>query len=336
MSRRTQSGLYHGCSMSMNFFKRRSLVSYVPAPAFQQVDDGAAGALVEVAGGLVGQEEPGLADQRPGERVEWEVTDGTILVFDPRGDNEEAVLVKSYIWVNPSDPNEKERKLYAHFMRSHGSGAPVICHGNPGPMERYNPRTDTDVVPYFQHRDIVHPIFRVLDQTSDDVGADARLQDEREIGGHESHFSLGAQWAWGKNVNRQYANSGGQKGALAKDQNDFASTLAVYAEGRQILADELGMRPLAAHCHHGLGILYAKIGQREQAQAVDDFIAAQFGRGFGVVGPDFFAGKNQVNRPAGGGCVRADQHVNARHMPVAEAEGLGGGSDARDVLAADD
>ena len=25
------------------------------------------------------------------------------------------------------------------------------------------------------------------------------------------------------------------------------------------------MRPLQAHCHHGLGTLYAKIGQREQA-----------------------------------------------------------------------
>jgi class 3 adenylate cyclase/tetratricopeptide (TPR) repeat protein len=33
------------------------------------------------------------------------------------------------------------------------------------------------------------------------------------------------------------------------------------------LADELGMRPLVAHCHHGLGTLYAKIGRREQARA---------------------------------------------------------------------
>jgi tetratricopeptide (TPR) repeat protein len=33
------------------------------------------------------------------------------------------------------------------------------------------------------------------------------------------------------------------------------------------LADELGMRPLQAHCHRGLGTLYARIGRREQAQA---------------------------------------------------------------------
>ncbi|HSF30861.1 MAG TPA: adenylate/guanylate cyclase domain-containing protein [Candidatus Tectomicrobia bacterium] len=32
------------------------------------------------------------------------------------------------------------------------------------------------------------------------------------------------------------------------------------------LADELGMRPLQAHCHFGLGSLYAKIGRREQAR----------------------------------------------------------------------
>jgi tetratricopeptide (TPR) repeat protein len=32
------------------------------------------------------------------------------------------------------------------------------------------------------------------------------------------------------------------------------------------LADELGMRPLQAHCHHGLGTLYIKTGQREQAR----------------------------------------------------------------------
>jgi hypothetical protein len=33
------------------------------------------------------------------------------------------------------------------------------------------------------------------------------------------------------------------------------------------LADELGMRPLVAHCHLGLGTLYAKIGRREQAHS---------------------------------------------------------------------
>src|SRR5262249_1253044 len=32
------------------------------------------------------------------------------------------------------------------------------------------------------------------------------------------------------------------------------------------LTEELGMRPLQAHCHRGLGTLYAMTGQREQAR----------------------------------------------------------------------
>src|SRR4029453_1422910 len=32
------------------------------------------------------------------------------------------------------------------------------------------------------------------------------------------------------------------------------------------LAEELGMRPLVAHCHLGLGKLYWRTGRREQAQ----------------------------------------------------------------------
>ena len=32
------------------------------------------------------------------------------------------------------------------------------------------------------------------------------------------------------------------------------------------LANELGMRPLQAHCHRGLGTLYATTGQQEQAR----------------------------------------------------------------------
>jgi tetratricopeptide (TPR) repeat protein len=33
------------------------------------------------------------------------------------------------------------------------------------------------------------------------------------------------------------------------------------------LAEALGMRPLVAHCHHGLGTLYMKVGRPEQARA---------------------------------------------------------------------
>jgi tetratricopeptide (TPR) repeat protein len=33
------------------------------------------------------------------------------------------------------------------------------------------------------------------------------------------------------------------------------------------LAEDLGMRPLQAHCHLGLGTFYARTGQRQQAHA---------------------------------------------------------------------
>jgi tetratricopeptide (TPR) repeat protein len=40
----------------------------------------------------------------------------------------------------------------------------------------------------------------------------------------------------------------------------------VYYQEALALADELSMRPLLAHCHRGLGTLYATTGQREQAR----------------------------------------------------------------------
>jgi tetratricopeptide (TPR) repeat protein len=39
-----------------------------------------------------------------------------------------------------------------------------------------------------------------------------------------------------------------------------------YFQQALALAEELGLRPLQAHCHGGLGTFYAKIGRREQAR----------------------------------------------------------------------
>ena len=44
-----------------------------------------------------------------------------------------------------------------------------------------------------------------------------------------------------------------------------ASAISYYQQALT-LADELGLRPLQAHCHRGLGTLYATGGQREQAR----------------------------------------------------------------------
>jgi tetratricopeptide (TPR) repeat protein len=50
------------------------------------------------------------------------------------------------------------------------------------------------------------------------------------------------------------------------DPLDVAQAEAHYQQAL-VLAEELGMRPLVAHCHHGLGRLYHQTGREEKARA---------------------------------------------------------------------
>src|SRR4029453_10420856 len=54
--------------------------------------------------------------------------------------------------------------------------------------------------------------------------------------------------------------------AAHREPPDVAQAEAHYQQALT-LAEELGMRPLQAHCHRGLGTLYAQLGQRERASA---------------------------------------------------------------------
>ena len=54
--------------------------------------------------------------------------------------------------------------------------------------------------------------------------------------------------------------------ARRRDPPDIDQAIAHYRQALA-LAEELGLRPLQAHCHLGLGTLYARTGQRQQAQA---------------------------------------------------------------------
>jgi tetratricopeptide (TPR) repeat protein len=71
---------------------------------------------------------------------------------------------------------------------------------------------------------------------------------------------------------QQYGERGFEAVALSQlgavhaqaDPPEVAQSEAQYQEALT-LAEALGMRPLQAHCHRGLGTLYAATGQREQA-----------------------------------------------------------------------
>ncbi len=73
---------------------------------------------------------------------------------------------------------------------------------------------------------------------------------------------------------RQYQQRGQQAWALwlqgestARQASPESEPAAGHYRQALALAEELGMRPLQAHCHRGLGTLYATTDQREQARA---------------------------------------------------------------------
>ena len=72
---------------------------------------------------------------------------------------------------------------------------------------------------------------------------------------------------------RQYQQRGNQAWALwlldestARQASPEVEPAAGHYHQALALAEELGMRPLQAHCHRGLGTLFAKTGRPEQAR----------------------------------------------------------------------
>ena len=72
---------------------------------------------------------------------------------------------------------------------------------------------------------------------------------------------------------RQYQQRGHQAWALwllgestARQASPEVEPAAGHYRQALALAEELGMRPLQAHCHRGLGMLYGTLGQPEQAR----------------------------------------------------------------------
>jgi tetratricopeptide (TPR) repeat protein len=87
---------------------------------------------------------------------------------------------------------------------------------------------------------------------------DGRLPSLPSHGLHVDYPPQRGWEAWGLKTLGDVHAHGDDKGEAEQAGEAYRQALA--------LATELGMRPLVAHCHHGLGKLYARSGQRDEAR----------------------------------------------------------------------
>ena len=85
--------------------------------------------------------------------------------------------------------------------------------------------------------------------------------------------------------------------AAQRQPPDAEAAVAAYRQA-VTLADELGMRPLAAHCHLGLGTLYARTGRREQARGELSAAMALYR----AMGMTFWLSRAEAALTPAGGC----------------------------------
>jgi iron complex outermembrane receptor protein len=79
-------------------------------------------------------------------------------------------------------------------------------------------------------RHLMHPIFQWLDYRYKDYGGFAKVTDDRFIGGFRNRLVAGVNVLNGSIDNQQFANIGGQKGALLSSSIDRSKNTSLYIE----------------------------------------------------------------------------------------------------------
>jgi tetratricopeptide (TPR) repeat protein len=137
-------------------------------------------------------------------------------------------------------------EAYAHTGRL-ADGLALLEEARPDDLR--SGRLGGSYVTHLRQLSAVYLLSGRFDEARQHAGQALALAREQRARGHEAHalFQLGAVQA-------------------QASPPDIPQAEARYHEALT-LAEELGMRPLQAHCHRGLGMLYATTGQQEQARA---------------------------------------------------------------------
>jgi iron complex outermembrane receptor protein len=90
--------------------------------------------------------------------------------------------------------------------------------------------TTVDIGLFGIDRHLMHPIFQWLDYRYFDYGGFTHVTDDRMIGGFRNRLIAGVNVLDGRIDNRQFANLGGQKGALLSSSIDSSQNTSAYLE----------------------------------------------------------------------------------------------------------
>jgi iron complex outermembrane recepter protein len=105
------------------------------------------------------------------------------------------------------------------------------------------PLTDTQAVEgqvQFNYQSLDHPLsFAIIDQETDNWGAELRYLQTSPLLGHGNRLTVGVQFAGTWQSDRNFANVRGERGALTKDQRNEAINVGAYLEEQFDLARTL-------------------------------------------------------------------------------------------------
>ncbi len=92
---------------------------------------------------------------------------------------------------------------------------------------------------YGQHRDMIHPIFQILDQEAYNYGAEVNYRGAFSAAGRQNRFVAGVTYLDGEADELRFANVGGANGPLAADFTASAKSYALYFEDQIDLSPSL-------------------------------------------------------------------------------------------------
>jgi iron complex outermembrane receptor protein len=98
--------------------------------------------------------------------------------------------------------------------------------------QQLNANHQIEFVLYGQYRDMVHPIFQILDQDGRNFGAEVRYLFEGQLAGRNNRFVAGFSPQYGKNGERRYRNINGEAGDTVAVFNAIAQNYGLYFENQ--------------------------------------------------------------------------------------------------------